>query len=125
MEVADDIEWDILENKDAQTGIGSSLQESGPFPFHGGEGASGEPVEAGHTVGLPQESMRAGGSAIAPKMSTEAGGSVVVPQESMGASPSAQEQRVGSKWPRPDEAEQRSGVCPQTHLLPNDAKVSY
>ena len=52
-EVADDIEWDILENEDALTGIGSSLQESGPFPFHGGEGTSGEPAEAGRTVGLP------------------------------------------------------------------------
>ena len=26
--VADNVEWDILENKDALTGIGSSLQES-------------------------------------------------------------------------------------------------
>ena len=52
-EVADDVEWDILENEDALIGIGSSLQESGPFPFHGGEGTSVEPVELGCTVGLP------------------------------------------------------------------------
>ena len=55
-EVADDVKWDILENEDALIGIGSSLQESGPFPFHGGEGTSGEPAEARRTVGLPQES---------------------------------------------------------------------
>ena len=35
-EVVDDVEWDILENEDALTGIDSSLQESGPFLFHGG-----------------------------------------------------------------------------------------
>jgi len=52
-EVADDVEWDMLENEDALIGIGSSLQESGPFPFHEGEGTSGELVEAGRTIGLP------------------------------------------------------------------------
>ena len=52
-EVADDIEWDNLENEDALTGIGSSLQASGPFPFYGGEGTSVELAEAGHTIGLP------------------------------------------------------------------------
>ena len=52
-EVADDIKWDILENEDALTGISSSLQASGPFPFHGGEGTSGEPVEADRTICLP------------------------------------------------------------------------
>jgi len=51
--VVDDIEWDDLENEDVLTGIGSSLQESGPFPFHRGEGTSGEPAETGRTVGLP------------------------------------------------------------------------
>jgi len=51
--VADDIKWDNLENDYALTGVGSSLQASGPFPFHGGEGTSREPAEAGHTVGLP------------------------------------------------------------------------
>ena len=51
--VADDIEWDNLENEDALIGIGSSLQVLGPFPFHGGEGTSGEPAEAGRTVSLP------------------------------------------------------------------------
>ena len=53
-EVADDVEWDILENEDALTGIGSSLQGSRSFPFHGGEGTSGEPVEAGRTVVTPR-----------------------------------------------------------------------
>ena len=47
-EVADNVEWDILENEDALIGIGSSLQESGPFLFHGGEGTSGEPTKVGH-----------------------------------------------------------------------------
>jgi len=51
--VADDIEWDNLENVDALTGIGSSLQASGPFPFHGGEGTSGESTGVGRTIGLP------------------------------------------------------------------------
>ena len=92
VEVADDVEWDILENEDALTSIGSSLQESGPFPFHGGEGTSGEPAEAGCTVGLPQESTGAGGSAAVPEMSAEEGGSAIVPQEPRGANPSAQEQ---------------------------------
>ena len=50
-EVVNDIEWDDLESEDVLTGIGSSLQESGPFPFHGGEGTSGEPAEMGHTIG--------------------------------------------------------------------------
>ena len=44
--VADDIEWDNLENEDALTCIGSSLQPLGPFPFHGGEGMLGELIEA-------------------------------------------------------------------------------
>jgi len=52
-EVADDIEWDKLENEDALIGIGLSLQVSGPFPFHGGEGTSGKPAEVGRTVNLP------------------------------------------------------------------------
>ena len=51
--VADDIEWDYLENEDALIGIGSSLQASTPFLFHGGEGTSREPVEAGHIIDLP------------------------------------------------------------------------
>ena len=44
--VADDIEWDNLENEDVLTGVRT-------LSFHGGEGTSGEPVEVGHTVGLP------------------------------------------------------------------------
>ena len=52
-EVAKDIEWDNLENEDVLTCIGSSLQALGPFPFHGGERMSREPVEGGCTVGLP------------------------------------------------------------------------
>ena len=42
----------------------------------------GEPVEGGHTVGLPQEITGAGGSAAAPKMSVEVDGSAAAPQES-------------------------------------------
>ena len=72
-EVADDVEWDILENEDALIGIGLSLQELGPFPFHGGEGMFEELAEAGHTIGLPQESTGSGGTATTPKMSAEAG----------------------------------------------------
>ena len=52
-DIANDVEWDILENEDELTCISSSLQASGPFPFHGGEGTSGEPAEASRTVGLP------------------------------------------------------------------------
>ena len=51
--VADDIEWDNLENEDVLTGVGSSLQALGPFPFHGGEGTSVESMEVGCIVGLP------------------------------------------------------------------------
>ena len=51
--VADDIEWDNLENEDALIGISSSLQALGPFPFHGGEGTSGELAKVGRTIGLP------------------------------------------------------------------------
>ena len=77
---------------------------------------SREPAEAGHTVGLPQESMGVGSAVAAPEMSAKAGGSTVAPQESRGASPSAQEQGVGSKQPHPDEAEQRSGGSPSKHM---------
>ena len=99
-------------------GISLSLQTSGTFPFHGGEGTSGEPAEAGRTVGLPQESIGVGGSAIAPEVQAEAGGSAVVPQEPRGAgnvvdvpqelpgaSLSALEQGAGSKWPHSDDVE--------------------
>ena len=51
--VADDIEWDNLNNEDALIVIGSSLQASGPFLFYGGEGMSREPIEVRCTVGLP------------------------------------------------------------------------
>ena len=51
--VADDIEWDNLENEDALIGIGLSLQAWGPFLFYGGEGTSGESMGAEHTIGLP------------------------------------------------------------------------
>ena len=51
--VADDIEWDNLENEDALIGIGSSLQASGPFPSHGGEGMSRQPAKVGCTISLP------------------------------------------------------------------------
>ena len=89
--VANDIEWDNLENEDVLMGIGSSLQASGPFPFHGGEGTSWEPVEAGCIVGLPQEPIEVGGSVIMPEVPPEASGPVVAPQELPGVSPSAQE----------------------------------
>ena len=51
--VANDIEWDNLENEDVLIGVGLSLQALGPFPFHGGEGMLGELAGAGHTVGMP------------------------------------------------------------------------
>ena len=110
--IADDIEWDNLENEDALTGIGSSLLALGPFPSHGGEGMSREPTKAGHTIGLPQESTEAGGSTVAPKVLAEVGGTTVTPQEPRGASPSAQEQGAGLKQIRSDETEQRSGGSP-------------
>ena len=77
--VADDIEWDNMENEDVLTDIGSSLQASGPFPFHGGEGTSREPVEAGRIVGLPQEPTEAGVSAVAPQEPRGPGSSANVP----------------------------------------------
>ena len=52
-EVLDDIEWDDLESEDVLIGIRSSLQGSGPFPLHEGEGTSERPVETGRTVCLP------------------------------------------------------------------------
>ena len=88
-EVVDGIEWDILENEDALTGISLSLQASGPFLFHGGEGTSGEPVEAGRTIGLPQESTEVGGSTATPEVLAEMGGSTIVPQDPRGVSPFA------------------------------------
>ena len=127
--VADPIEWDNQENEDALIGIGSSLQASGPFPSHGGEGTSGKPAEVGRTVGLPLESIEAGGSAVALDVPAEAGGPTVVPQEPRGAgrstnvpqelpgaSPSAQEQGAGSKRPRSDEAERGSGRSPPKRI---------
>ena len=64
--VADDIEWDNPENEDALTSIGSSLQVSGPFSFHRGEGTSREPVEVGLFIDAPQEPTEVGGSVVAP-----------------------------------------------------------
>jgi len=58
-ELADDVEWDILENEDALKGIGLSLQESGPFRFHGGEGTSGEPAEDVLSASLRSQQARA------------------------------------------------------------------
>ena len=49
----------------------------------------GEPMEAGHTISLPQEPIGVGGSAIELEVPTEVGGSAIVPQEPRGASPSA------------------------------------
>ena len=77
--VADDIEWDNLENEDALTGISLSLQESRPFSFHRGEGTFGEPVEVVRTIGLPQESIGAGNSVTEPEMSVEVGSSAIAP----------------------------------------------
>ena len=88
-EVADDIEWDNLENEDALTGVSSSMQASGPFPFHGGEGMSVELAEACHTIGLPQEPIEAGGSAFTPEVQAEVGGSAVAPQAPRGVGCSA------------------------------------
>ena len=51
--VADDIEWDNLENEDVMIGIGSSLQASGPFPFHGGEGTSRESMGVSRSDDAP------------------------------------------------------------------------
>ena len=51
--VADDIELDNLENEDVLTDVGLSLQASGPFPFHGGEGTFGELAGVGYSDGAP------------------------------------------------------------------------
>ena len=89
MEVADDIEWDNLENEDTLIGVSSSLQALGPFLFHGGEGTSMVPVEAVCTVGLPLEPIEASGSAFASEVPVEVGGSTVGPQAPRGAGRSA------------------------------------
>jgi len=78
--VANDIEWNNLEDEDALTSIGSSLQAAGPFPFHGGDGISREPVEAGHTIGLPQDPTGAGGSVVALEVQAKVGSSTIVPE---------------------------------------------
>ena len=44
---------DDADDEVALTDIDLSLQASGPFPLHGGEGTSGELMEMGHTIGLP------------------------------------------------------------------------
>jgi len=59
-EVVDDIEWDDLENEDVLTGGGLSMQELGPFPFHGGEGTSREP-RGGRTYRQPPSGVNGGG----------------------------------------------------------------
>ena len=87
--VADNIEWDNLENEDALIGISLFLQALGPFLSHGGEGTSREPVKAGRTIDLPQESTEASGSAIVPEAPAEAGGPTVAPQEPRGVGRSA------------------------------------
>ena len=46
-EVVDDTKHDGLESEDMLTGTRSSLQGSGPFPFHGGESVSVRLVETG------------------------------------------------------------------------------
>ena len=52
-EVVNDTVRDDLESEDVLIGIRSSLQGSGPFPLHEGEGTSERPVETGRTVCLP------------------------------------------------------------------------
>ena len=74
-EVVDDTERDDLDSEDVLIGICSSLQGSGPFPFHGGKGASERPTEMGQTVGLPQEPTGVSGPAAAPEVLAEEGGS--------------------------------------------------
>ena len=64
--IADDIKSDNLENEDALTGIGSSLQASRPFPFHGGDSMSGQLVEAGHSNDAPQEPTEVEGTVRLP-----------------------------------------------------------
>ena len=52
-EVVANTERDDLESKDMLAGIRSSLQGSGPLPYHEGESTSEGPVEMGRTDGLP------------------------------------------------------------------------
>ena len=75
----------------------------------------------GRTVGVPQEATKVGGSAVVPQEPRGAEHPANVPQELPGVSLSTQEQGVGSKRPRSDEAEQGSGgsspkriYCPTT-----------
>ena len=73
-EVIDDTERDGLESEDMLTSTRSSLQGSGPFPYHGGESTSVRPAETGRTVGPPLEPAGVGGSTTAPEVPVEEGG---------------------------------------------------
>ena len=115
-EVVDDTERDGLESEDMLIGTRSSLQGLGPFPYHGGESISVRPTETGQTIGPPSEPAGMGGSVAAPEVPTEEGGSTTMPLAARETSPFAWEQGVGSKWPRPDEAEQGSGGFPPKHV---------
>ena len=74
-------------------------------------------MEGGGPAATPQEPAGAGGSAAAPEVPMEGGGSAAVPQDAREASPSAQEQGVGSKRPCPDEVEQGPGGSSPKRIL--------
>ena len=70
--------------------------------------------------------MGVGGSTTTPKVPTERGGSTAAPSEAREMSPSAREQRVGSKRSHPDELEAGNrGFVPKTFLLPNSTSISH
>ena len=93
-------------------GIGSSLQELGPFPFHGGEGTSGEPVEMGYTIDLPQGPTGVGSSTTTHEVPGEAGSSAIAPQDPRGVNPSAQEQGRAQNGLAPTRQSRGRGVRP-------------
>jgi hypothetical protein len=64
--VDDDIERDNLEDEDVLTGIDSSLQAVGPFPFHKGKGMSQELMEVGRSTDAPQEPTEMGHTIVMP-----------------------------------------------------------
>ena len=84
-EVAVDMDWGILEDKDTLTSAHPSMQ--GPFPFHAEGSESVRSVEAGESIashGVPAEDrwMGGGGPAAAdPEVMVEGSGSGAAPHE--------------------------------------------
>ena len=107
MAVANDIEWDNLENEDALTCIGSSLQAGRVRPGAGGGGPYHRP-----TLGVNR-----GGRLCRHARGASGGGRLRCrAPRAKGSEPLCLGAGAGSKWPRSDEEEQRSGGLPPKHI---------